>query len=192
MRRVVVESPYAGDIAANVAYARRALRDCLRRGEAPIASHLLFTQPGVLDDAVPVERQLGIDAGLAWAPLADATAIYTDRGMSRGMLAAVAHAEAINLSIEYRSIEPDHCMGTQCCPRPCRCACAPCASHLAVDSRSLELGPSPDVALTEQEAGRFAELLEKPPVPSERLRKLLAHGSLTGFGLIDLKPKRKR
>ena len=40
-RRVIVESPYAGDIETNVAYARAALRDCLSRGEAPIASHLL-------------------------------------------------------------------------------------------------------------------------------------------------------
>lgn len=63
---VIVESPYAGDVDANVTYARRALRDCLERGEAPIASHLLYTQPGVLDDTVPEQRALGIAAGLAW------------------------------------------------------------------------------------------------------------------------------
>src|SRR5690606_21487830 len=40
-RRVIVESPYAGDVETHVAYARAALRDCLSRGEAPIASHLL-------------------------------------------------------------------------------------------------------------------------------------------------------
>ena len=46
MRFVIVESPYAGDVAANVEYARAAVADCLRRGEAPFASHLLYT----LDD----------------------------------------------------------------------------------------------------------------------------------------------
>lgn len=35
MRRVVLESPYAGDVEKNVAYARLALRDSIQRGEAP-------------------------------------------------------------------------------------------------------------------------------------------------------------
>ena len=43
-----------------MAYARACVADCLRRGEAPIASHLLYTQPGVLDDDVPEERAQGI------------------------------------------------------------------------------------------------------------------------------------
>ena len=47
MRLVILESPYAGDVAANVKYARRCVRDSLSRGEAPIASHLLYTQPGM-------------------------------------------------------------------------------------------------------------------------------------------------
>ena len=50
MRRLMLKSPYAGDIATNVDYARACLRDCLQRGEAPLASHLLYTQPDVLDD----------------------------------------------------------------------------------------------------------------------------------------------
>jgi len=74
MRRVILESPYAGDVATNVAYARRALRDCLLRGEAPFASHLLYTQPGVLDDTLPDERACGIEAGLIWGCL-----LYTSR-----------------------------------------------------------------------------------------------------------------
>jgi len=40
MKLVVIESPYAGDIEANVKYARECMSDCLKRGEAPIASHL--------------------------------------------------------------------------------------------------------------------------------------------------------
>lgn len=45
MRLVILESPYAGNIEKNVAYARACVRDSLSRGEAPIASHLLYTQP---------------------------------------------------------------------------------------------------------------------------------------------------
>ena len=74
MRRVIVESPYAGDIERNLAYARAGIRDCLKRGEAPIASHLLYTQPGILDDDDGEERQLGIEAGLAWIGVADIVA----------------------------------------------------------------------------------------------------------------------
>lgn len=53
---VLLESPYAGNVELNVTYARACMRDCLKRGEAPFASHLLYTQPGVLDDLVPNER----------------------------------------------------------------------------------------------------------------------------------------
>jgi hypothetical protein len=103
MRRVILESPYAGDVEANVAYGYRCLRDCLDRGEAPIASHLLF--PNILDDKVPDERKLGIAAGLAWAPVADAMVIYIDRKISNGMRAAMREAQRIGLPVELRSIE---------------------------------------------------------------------------------------
>ena len=104
MRLVIVESPYAGDVEANVSYARAAIRDALARGEAPIASHLLYTQPGVLVDKIEAERQWGIDAGLAWGRVADATVVYTDRGTSRGMEYGIAAAKAAGRPIEYRTI----------------------------------------------------------------------------------------
>lgn len=105
MRRVIVESPFADDVDANINYARRCVRDALNRGEAPIASHLLYTQPGVLNDANPLERDLGIAAGLAWRFVADATVVYTDRGISRGMKYGIEIAMSAGLPIEYRQIE---------------------------------------------------------------------------------------
>lgn len=105
MRRVIVESPYAGEIEENVRYARACVRDCLMRGEAPIASHLLHTQDGILRDGVAEERALGIAAGLAWARVADAMVVYTDRGRSKGMMAAVSHAEEVGLRVEYRRLK---------------------------------------------------------------------------------------
>jgi hypothetical protein len=100
MKLVIVESPFAGEVERNIAYARRCIRDSLSRGEAPIASHLLYTQPGVLDDAIPHERQWGIDAGLAWhAAGGVTTAVYTDLGISKGMQYGIAAAIG-----EYRSI----------------------------------------------------------------------------------------
>ena len=92
MRRVILESPYAGDIERNVRYARACVADSLSRGEAPIASHLLYTQPGVLDDTKPDERAKGIAAGFEWRGLADASVFYVDLGMSGGMTLAMEHA----------------------------------------------------------------------------------------------------
>lgn len=104
MKLVIVESPYAGDVEANVEYARRCVRDSLSRGEAPIASHLLYTQPGILCDEVPAERQWGIDAGLAWRAVAEASVVYTDLGISRGMEYGIAAATAAGNPVEYRTI----------------------------------------------------------------------------------------
>lgn len=104
MRRVIIESPFAGDVETNIAYARQCVRDSLSRGEAPIASHLLYTQPGILDDAIPAERKLGIDAGLAWRAVADASVVYTDRGISRGMSYGIEAAKEAGIPVEFRSI----------------------------------------------------------------------------------------
>lgn len=104
MRRVILESPYGGaDLGANVKYARRCLLDSLQRGEAPIASHLLYTQ--VLDDNNPVERQWGIEAGLTWRYVAEACVVYTDRGTSKGMEYGIAAAKQVGIPVEYRSLK---------------------------------------------------------------------------------------
>lgn len=104
---VVIESPYAGDVERNLRYARRAMRDCLRRGEHPLASHLLYTQEGILDDNQPSERAQGIAAGLAWAEHADAIYFYVDYGFSRGMSAAHDHfltQEKFRGKLHFRTI----------------------------------------------------------------------------------------
>lgn len=105
MRLVIIESPYAGEIEANVEYARACLRDSLRRGEVPIASHLLYTQPGVLRDDLADERALGIAAGLAWRSVAEAGAFYIDRGWSAGMVAAQHAYLADAIPIETRRLD---------------------------------------------------------------------------------------
>lgn len=104
IRRVFIESPYAGDIDKNVRYARACMLDCLLRDEAPYASHLLYTQDGVLRDEVPDERMLGILAGFCWREASDATIVYTDLGSSQGMVEGIAHAKEIGHPIEYRTL----------------------------------------------------------------------------------------
>lgn len=107
MKLVIIESPYAGNLwrrYLNRRYARKCVRDSLLRGEAPIASHLLYTQPGVLRDKVPEERRQGIDAGLAWRAVAQASVVYTDRGTSSGMRYGIKAALAAGVPVEYRTL----------------------------------------------------------------------------------------
>lgn len=104
MKRVILESPYAGDVNRNIRYAREAVRHSLSLGEAPIASHLLYTQPGILDDKIPKERQWGIDAGLAWKTVAEATVVYIDLGITAGMEHGIAVAKRWGIPVLYRRI----------------------------------------------------------------------------------------
>ena len=102
---VLLESPYAGDIDNNVAYARRCMHDCLQRGEAPFASHLLYTQSGVLLDEIPEERNLGIEAGLSWGKAAEKSVVYVDLGITTGMKRGIERAHAEGRPVEYRSLD---------------------------------------------------------------------------------------
>jgi hypothetical protein len=99
---VCLESPYAGDVENNLKYARRAMRDSIERGEAPLASHLLYTQ--VLSDDNPIERTAGINLGYAWMDYADAVVVYKDYGISEGMMLAIERARSLDIEIVYRQI----------------------------------------------------------------------------------------
>lgn len=74
------------------------------RGEAPYASHLLYTQQGVLDDTIPAEREHGIQAGFAWRQVAQKTVVYTDLGISRGMEYGLLDATKRGCPIEMRTL----------------------------------------------------------------------------------------
>ena len=102
MRLVVIESPYAGDIETNVEYAKCCVLDCLDRGEAPLASHLLYTQ--VLDDKNVDQRELGLLAGWMWMDAANLVAVYIDRGISPGMKRGIGYAFHVGTPVEFRSL----------------------------------------------------------------------------------------
>ncbi len=105
MRLVIIESPFSGNLFIrwrNKIYARRAMKDSLNRGEAPFASHLLYTQ--VLDDNDEHQRRKGIVAGLYWGDKAELTAIYDDYKISRGMQMGIREAGLVGRNTEYRQI----------------------------------------------------------------------------------------
>lgn len=102
MRRVMLESPYAGKIKRHIAYAFACAKDCLKRGEAPFASHLLYTL--ILDDTVANEREWGIQSGFAWRNASEASVVYTDFGITRGMRYGIEQAEKEGHPVEYRKL----------------------------------------------------------------------------------------
>lgn len=102
MRRVIIESPYSGDVGRNELYLNQCLADSLRRGESPYASHRMLTR--VLDDRLPSERQLGMEAGWMWMEVADAVVVYEDLGVSYGMRLGIEAAEALGKPIERRTL----------------------------------------------------------------------------------------
>ena len=102
--RVIIESPFAGGW-QNVLYSRQCVLDSLSRGESPYASHLLYTQKGMLDDRVPEQRKLGIAAANGWLEVADLVAVYCDRGITTGMLIGVIKGASLGKSFALRWIQ---------------------------------------------------------------------------------------
>jgi hypothetical protein len=108
LRLVVIESPLSAHTRAGIErnkdYAKECMRDSLRRGEAPYASHLLFDQPGILDDTIPLQREQGIMAGFAWGERAERVAFYVDLGISSGMLRGFERAIHTDADVVVRSL----------------------------------------------------------------------------------------
>jgi hypothetical protein len=107
-RPVILESPYRADntmsLERNKAYARACMKDCLlNRGEAPFASHLLYTQPSVLNDYDDVERRIGIGAGISFKKLDILTVVYVDLGISKGMELGIESALERKTEITFRA-----------------------------------------------------------------------------------------
>lgn len=104
--KVIIESPFANDNKflheVNINYAKAAMRDSISRGEAPLASHLLYTQ--VLDDSIEKERNQGIECGFVWNLKADLVAVYNDFGISNGMKKGIEFAKNNNIPVEYRKL----------------------------------------------------------------------------------------
>lgn len=121
--RVYLETPYSGDRKEseqvqeaqrqrNIKYAIMCMGDCLIRGEAPFASHLLYTQTpehGMVSDFDERYQRIGrdaaINAALSWGTVADKTVVYTDLGISSGMKYGIDNAVAVGRLVEYRQIK---------------------------------------------------------------------------------------
>ena len=110
-KRVIIESPYrANDINSletHKAYLKVAMMDSIMRGEAPCASHKLYTD--IFNDDDENERKLGIELGFAWLQAADLVAFYVDFGFSAGMSACLVDPKThrFRLPYEIRRVKED-------------------------------------------------------------------------------------
>jgi len=107
---VIVESPYSGDIQANLDYLDCCIHDCKKRGEGGLATHLLYTKTpfyGHVADSPPD----GMTAGRIWCcklgtqgwrQIASKAVFYLDRGMSQGMMDALEYYQSIQFPVEFR------------------------------------------------------------------------------------------
>lgn len=106
MNRVIIESPWRPtpyhSQAQHALYLNFCIEDSLTKGEAPFASHLLYTP--FLDDDDVLARGKGIKAGYVWGELADLVAVYSDLGVSAGMKQALDHYAFENKIIEWRTL----------------------------------------------------------------------------------------
>lgn len=105
---VIIESPYGSsdpiEILRNELYVRAAIRDCLSRGEAPYASHAIYTQRGILNDADPMERRRGMKAGFGVGELFRKRIFCMDRGLSSGMWDGFKEAKRLKQDYLQRRI----------------------------------------------------------------------------------------
>lgn len=95
---VYICSPYRGDKARNIAYARELLKRALSAGTSPICPHLYL--PQILDDDKPEERAQALRVGRELLKYCDVVMVGARYGISEGMQAEIDLAT--NLGIEVK------------------------------------------------------------------------------------------
>ena len=101
MRKVYICSPYrAADSAQldrNIDYAQALTKQAIEAGLAPITPHLYMTQ--CLNEDKPEERAAGMAAGLALLKSCDFVIAGVKYGISEGMSAEIAAADAAGIEV---------------------------------------------------------------------------------------------
>lgn len=93
---IYIASPYAGDVEANMAFAKAACRYAMEQDCTPIAVHLLY--PQLLNDAVPTEREAGIRMGLRVLEACDELWLCGER-LSTGMQVELDAAKRMEIPV---------------------------------------------------------------------------------------------
>lgn len=101
MRKVYICSPYRAkdgtQLDRNIDYAQALTKQALEAGLAPITPHLYMTQ--CLNEDKPEERAAGMAAGLALLKSCDFVIVGVKYGISEGMSAEIAVADAAGIEV---------------------------------------------------------------------------------------------
>jgi hypothetical protein len=100
---VYIESPHAGAVYKHTLFLKRCIKDSIKRGEIPFASHLFYTQ--VLNDKIPEQRKQGIDLGDQIRLKCDYTVFYIDLGWSKGMVHGLVYCQNNGLARKERNLK---------------------------------------------------------------------------------------
>jgi len=97
---VYIVSPYRGNVALNRMNAKRYCHYAVQKGKFPIAPHLWM--PQFLDDDIPAERSLAINAGLYF--LAQCSEVWVFGNIAtEGMQAEILAAQRLGKTTRYFS-----------------------------------------------------------------------------------------
>lgn len=88
----------------NLEYARQCCHWVFEQNGVPFASHLFYTQEGMLDDTNQEERKKGIEAGFFIGVFAEKVCVFYDKGISKGMKLGVQKALERDQDIEFVSL----------------------------------------------------------------------------------------
>ena len=91
MRRAYICSPLSGNISGNIENAKRYARYIFKCGMAPVIPHFYAL---VLNDEIPDERKLGMQAGLSLLWVCDEVWVFGDE-ITEGMKKEIIFAEKL-------------------------------------------------------------------------------------------------
>ena len=103
MKKIYICSPLGGDVEENLRRVKRYTEYALRCGTAPVVPHFYAL---CLDDADPIERQMGLNAGLSLLMFCDEMWIFGDK-ITEGMQKEIRACENLNIRMRYMSLEEE-------------------------------------------------------------------------------------
>ena len=99
MRRAYICSPLSGNISGNIENAKRYARYIFKCGMAPVIPHFYAL---VLNDEIPDERKLGMQAGISLLWVCDEVWVFGNE-ITEGMKKEIIFAEKLNIKVKYIS-----------------------------------------------------------------------------------------
>lgn len=103
---VLVLTPFMSEAPAAAArltkYANLAVRNSIKRHEAPVSSNLFYYSS--LNIHTSIEKDVGLQSMLSWIPNCDILAVYSDYGITNAMELCIKMAKMKGAHVEYRNV----------------------------------------------------------------------------------------